>query len=178
MLRTGVTLQCCLALTACDRLPFLVSAEESATRACEERLKGDLTSPSSYTRVWSSFKPAGPVTKEEEIEKFETDRLRALRAGDDATAISSFYIENCLKHPSKECGMLNVEDSPAQKTAFVLIEYEAANAFNAKLPGYFTCRMTVREDDIYEQANVFTSGPVSKLQGDRLKSLNENIHRS
>jgi hypothetical protein len=160
----------CILLASCDRLPFGVSAEESATRACEERLKGDLTSPSSYRRVWSSFTPAAPATKAEEIEKDEADRVRALRSGDDGAAIIATFDRNRLQHPNKECGF-SYDQSPHPNTAFVLVQYEAGNAFNAQLPGYFTCRMTSRDDGKYTLADVFTASELSRQQGEKLKAL-------
>ena len=161
----------CLLLMSCDRLPLAPKTEENATRACEERLKGELTSPSSYRRIWFSFTPGAPTTKQEEIDRDEADRLRARRSGDDTGAIIATYQRNCLQHPSKDCGALVFEP---QKSAYVVIQYEAANNFNAMLPGYYTCRMTMPGDAKYNVNNVFTASALSRSKGERLKALVAN----
>lgn len=76
--------------------------EEQAVRACEERLKESLTSPSSYQRLWSSFTPAGPVTKEELIEIYETNRTQAIKRDSPADAMASAYQEMFDQSEAKE----------------------------------------------------------------------------
>lgn len=152
-----------------------MSAEESATRACEERLKEGLKSPASYRRLWSSFTPAEKVTKAEYVEKLEADRLRAVREGNDANAFISASIKQCLERPNrKECeGMPKFEQMPRSDTAFVLIEYEAVNAFNVALPGYYSCRMNIDDEGNYEALHIFTGTTVPYDLGKKLKAQAE-----
>lgn len=167
-------------IAGCDAVPFMVSAEESAIRACEERLKGTLKSPASYRRLWSSFIPAGPVNEAEYLEKLEADRLRAIQEGNDAEAFSSAFITQCLKNPKrKDCEGITAihEQLPRPDTAHVLIEYEAVNSFNVKLPGYFTCRMNVADDGSYDEAHIFTATTVPHNLGKQLKSQSELFNR-
>ena len=164
-----------LTLGACDKLPFSTSGEENATRVCEERLKSDLKSPSSYVRTWSSFTPADPMTKPELMEMWEANRQQAIKAGNDAEAFSNAYILKCMRAPkSRDCdGFQKIEDLPRPKTAFVLLEYEAVNAFNVALPGFFTCRMNLAENGEYADTYILTSTQVPDQIGRELKATAE-----
>jgi hypothetical protein len=133
-----------LLLTACDRLPFTINSEERATRACEGRLKESLKSPRSYRRLWSTFAPAGPLSKSDLINNFEVDRVQAVRQGNDAGALSNALLIRCLENPA--CKMPGLDDMQRPKTGFILIEYDAVNAFNVALTGYFSCRIWTNED--------------------------------
>lgn len=173
--RSGIVLAT-LALGGCGQLPFGVSAEESATLACEQRLKAELTSPASYQRVRSSSTPAGPMTEAEEMEALEAERIRSVREGDDAGALSSAIILRCMKNPnSGGCEDISrlQKESPRPDTAFVLLEYQAANRFNVKLPGFFSCRMNVAENGEYSENSIRTSMTVPNGLGRQLKSQAE-----
>jgi hypothetical protein len=165
-------------LPACDRLPFLVSAEESATKACEQRLKTDLKSPSSYKRLWSTFTPGDPVTKADMMEMWEADRKQAAKEGNDAEALADAMILRCMKNPKRaDCAEITktTETALQRDTAFVLIEYEAANAFNARLPGFFSCRVYVDDRGKYADGGVFTSTTVPDQIGRQMKTQAEFI---
>lgn len=168
----------CFMLASCDNLPWLPNDEENATQACEERLKPSLTTPAAYERLWSRFTPAGPLTREEMISKNEEDRLRAVSEGNDAAAYASAYINTCFKNPDK-AGCREIvamsEKLASQPTAFILIEYESANAFNAVIPGYYSCRTNISEDGSYDAARLLSSGAVPRKLGDRLKAQAEAV---
>ena len=164
-----------LTLTACDRLPFVTSPEESAARVCEERLKGSLKSPASYQRLWSNFTPAGPLTNADLIARTEADRLRAIREGDNAEAFSSAFALQCLKNPkAKDCeAMTEFYSQPGPNTAFVLIEYEAVNSFNVKLRGYFNCRVNQAFEGKYADVHIHSAMTVPDHVGRQLKATAE-----
>jgi hypothetical protein len=159
-------------LAGCDRLPFGQSVEESAARACEGALKPTLVSPSSYRRVWFDYTPREPVTKDEMIEKLETDRTRAIKEGDDAEAFSSAYALQCYK--KNKCDSFpKFEELHPPKTGFILLEYESENAFGASLPGFFICRLNQSDDGKYGENSVFTSGAIPRQLGEQTKAQYE-----
>lgn len=115
------------------------------------------------------------MSRNELIEVYEERRLQAVRRGNDADAIYNAFAMRCLKKP-KDKGCESVppyEKSRHPKTAFVLLEFEAANPSNVKLPGYFSCRINVFDDSEVSNAHIMIATTVSDQLGKQLRAASD-----
>ncbi|HEV2126462.1 MAG TPA: hypothetical protein VGW38_27200, partial [Chloroflexota bacterium] len=159
----------------------LTDQSHGAIAACEESLLQSLRSPSTYERVAAEYTPADPLSYEDYVSYMETRRCPASPFGYDSCVETNRLLNGIastmdwenpgsteqVRKPSKKAreayyrwlheryGSWPVAE---QRTAFVSIEYDAANAFNAPLRSTHVCRFgPIRSDQRFETGDLFGS---------------------
>lgn len=146
--------------------------EARSIESCTEKLRTNLVAPSTLKVVWSGHSEAGPITREEMLQKLKDDvadqeaRFRELSEAD------RFYLAMQKKDLKEDPNRLLKYFSPEEnrRTIAILLEYDAENRMGVPLRSFFMCRVRPAEDS-NSQPWVFTSGSVPTAEGRSLKSM-------
>lgn len=166
-------------LSACDYLPGIAMTDEShgALAACEEVVKTSLRSPSTYQRISAEFTLGQPLTFEEYVSyqetkgcpQAQTDPRECLAnnlalgygATVDFTHPSSTKQVRPFSRAARTAylrhlfGRYQARPPEQQETAFVQIEYDAVNAYNAPIRSTHICRFGPRMGERYSSGDMF-----------------------
>jgi len=167
----------CTMLSACKNSRIVtLDGSHGAIAACEEAVKEQMVSPSSYKRIWAGYSstPAMNAKDLEAARKIQSDQA----CPDCAPEVNAFYgsLMDRNKYPPemratvdriladgvkwrKETDAKAKRNAPQDRTARVTIEYDAQNNFGAMLRKFVSCRFdAIDTDGRYNRSDVlFTS---------------------
>lgn len=159
--------------------------ERGAKLACQEETVSVLKSPSSFNLVWSDVTLRGPFSFAEFKEAAEA-RGRRAAADSTATPHTDSFLEAMHKKDVRDgtwAKQLQTSYASYQKwapeeknTAFVLLEYDAENAFGASLRGFSICRFgPAGNDKKFGISDIVQSGPIPLQEGRAAKDVAEEL---
>lgn len=173
-----------LAVSACDELPEWQDPSQGAVAACEEIVKAQLMSPSSYKRVRATYSPGVAMTLE--YYKMSQDKRynpncpdgfceEAQRFGMYGGAQIDLQSQG-MKRPTRkqieshiqklyEQGFARLQNRPAdqQKIAFAQIEFDAQNQYGAMIRGMHNCMFAPKTGEKYEPTDAFGTSEEANL---------------
>jgi hypothetical protein len=158
----------------------------NAIPACEDWVKSSLTSPATYKRVSANFVSAAPLSYEEFVAFNENHGCAMAPVGPHGCMILNAFtigagVEQMQKgskakrqtdaqyEKSRQAflrhAFLKYQSLPAdeQASAYVKIEYDAANLYNATLRGSQICRYGPRNRGRYTIQETFSPGESADL---------------